>query len=36
MLRWDYQLLQFCYYRTELLNTKWSYEIPEAIFSPGH
>lgn len=36
MLQWDYQLLQSCYYRTELLNTKRSYEIPEAIFSPGH
>lgn len=36
MLQWDYQLLQLCYYCTELLNTKQSYEIPEAIFSPGH
>lgn len=36
MLQWDYQLLQFCYYHTELLNTERSYEIPEAIFSLGH
>lgn len=36
MLQWDFQLLHFCYYHTELLSTKRSSEIPEAIFSPGH
>lgn len=36
MLQWDYQLLQLCYYRIELFNTKQSYKIPEAIFSLGH